>query len=78
LRRALSLGVDRGESLPVLALCFVERGRYVAAMACLDEAIEAGVDPTELAALRERVDRALGPAAKRLEELLARDEPAAQ
>jgi pentatricopeptide repeat protein len=64
--------------MPALAQCFVERGRYVAAMACLDEAIEAGVDPKDLGALRERVDRALGPAAKRLTERLAEDEPAAE
>ena len=78
LRRALALGVDRRVSMPALARCFVERGRYVAAMACLDEAIEAGVDPRELSSLRERVDRVLGPAAKRLSELLAEDEPAAE
>ena len=71
LRRALSLGVDRRIGMPALARCFVERGRFVAAMACLDEAIEAGVDPKELGALRERVDRALGPAGKRVSALFA-------
>lgn len=69
LRRALALGADGGELLPMLARCFHERGRHVAALACLDEAVESGADPEALAVLRGRVVDALGPAYERYQTL---------
>ena len=45
LRRATALGDDPREVLPLLAQCFVARKRFVAAMACVERAISAGVDP---------------------------------
>jgi tetratricopeptide (TPR) repeat protein len=59
LRRSLSLGGNKLELLPALASCFVERARYVAAMACITDAIACGVDPASLHALRVRVQGAL-------------------
>lgn len=43
LRRALSLGCPRDQVLPPLAECFLERGRAVAALVCIDEARGLGV-----------------------------------
>jgi tetratricopeptide (TPR) repeat protein len=71
LRRALSLGANPRDVLPKLALCFAERGRNVAAMACIEDAITAGVDPDTLSLLRSRVHEALGPALDRFEQMLA-------
>jgi tetratricopeptide (TPR) repeat protein len=60
LRRGLSLGGDKRALLPALARCFVERSRYVAAMACITDAIASGADPATLEDLRLRVQGALG------------------
>jgi tetratricopeptide (TPR) repeat protein len=62
LRRALALGASKSELLPDLARCFVERRRYVAAMACIDDAIAAGTEAEALGELLGRVREALGPA----------------
>jgi tetratricopeptide (TPR) repeat protein len=70
LRRALSLGGNARDVLPDLARCFVERKRYVAAMALLDDAVAAGVSPESLSALREQVVQALGPAHARYREFV--------
>jgi len=43
LRRALALGCPREQVLPLLAECFVQRGRAVAALGCIDEALARGV-----------------------------------
>ncbi|MFI5306909.1 MAG: tetratricopeptide repeat protein [Polyangiales bacterium] len=69
LKRALALGADKAEVLPDLARCFVERKRYVAAMALLDDAMEAGVSPESLEELRQTVAQALGPAYDHYREL---------
>lgn len=45
-----------------LAECFVQRGKHVAAMACMDEAARAGASDDDLAALRGQVQAALGDA----------------
>ncbi|HEY2732682.1 MAG TPA: tetratricopeptide repeat protein, partial [Polyangiales bacterium] len=71
LRRALSLGGERGELYYDLARCFAERKRFVAALACLDSAAAAGADHETLFALREKVEHALGPAYLRYREALA-------
>jgi tetratricopeptide (TPR) repeat protein len=75
LRRALSLGGSKLELLPDLALCFAERKRHVAAMACIDDAIAAGVEPDEIEGLRLRVREALGPAFDRYHELVSKETP---
>jgi hypothetical protein len=62
LRRALSLGGERASLLCDLARSFAARERYVAAMACLDDAIAEGADPAEIRDVREQVEAALGPA----------------
>jgi tetratricopeptide (TPR) repeat protein len=70
LRRALSLGADPCEHLPLLARCFHERARNVAALACLDEAVEAGVEAEAVRELRTKVIEALGPAYERYQALM--------
>ncbi|MGD8861298.1 MAG: tetratricopeptide repeat protein [Myxococcales bacterium] len=60
LRRALSLGTDRRMVLADLARCFAERGRNVAAIACLDEARQLGIEGPEAETLRSQVLEALG------------------
>jgi tetratricopeptide (TPR) repeat protein len=62
LRRALSLGGERSVLLVDLAQCFHARKRHVAALACLDDAIEAGAEGEQLDGLRSEVENALGPA----------------
>ena len=71
LRRALSLGANAERCLPALARCYEERQRYVAALACLDDAASLGVASEELTALRTRVESKLGEPLKRLRALLA-------
>lgn len=43
LRRALTLGCPREQVLPTLADCFLQRGRALAALACVEEALQRGV-----------------------------------
>jgi len=62
LRRAAAYGGPVGEVMPLLAQAFLERGRYVAALACLREALEAGVPEREIADSLRAVELALGPA----------------
>lgn len=61
LRRALSLGCARELVLPVLADCFLARGRAVAALVCSDEALECGVPPARLAETRQGALHKVGP-----------------
>jgi tetratricopeptide (TPR) repeat protein len=70
LRRALTLGGDRRELYFDLARCFVERRRFVAALACVDAATAAGASGEPLLTLREKVESALGPAYLRYREAL--------
>ncbi|MCS6798440.1 MAG: hypothetical protein NZ898_07915 [Myxococcota bacterium] len=60
LRRAQTLGADPRDTLPLLARCFAERGKWVAAAACVDRALEAGVAPERLSELRARIEATLG------------------
>ena len=69
-RRALALGDDKREILPELARCFMERGRYVAAMACLADARAAGADEEQLSELDARVEKVLGPALTRYRSMI--------
>jgi tetratricopeptide (TPR) repeat protein len=70
LRRALALGASKRELLPELARCFVERQRFVAALACIEDAIADGADPKALEPLRSRVQEALGDAYARYQLLM--------
>ena len=48
--------------MPPLARAFIKRGRYVAAFACLKDALEAGAAEKELAEDIREVEAKLGPA----------------
>jgi hypothetical protein len=62
LRRALAFGGLPEEVLPPLARAFARRGRFVAAFACLKDALAAGVPEQDLAADIREVEAKLGPA----------------
>ncbi|MCA9585967.1 MAG: hypothetical protein KC657_11470 [Myxococcales bacterium] len=62
LRRAIAFGGPPKEVLPLLARSFVRRERFVAAYACLRDALEAGVPEADLAAELRTVEQRLGPA----------------
>ncbi|MCB9667819.1 MAG: hypothetical protein H6715_06860 [Myxococcales bacterium] len=62
LRRALVKGTTAPETLPLLAECYAERGRYVAAMVCIEQAERKGAAPIRLKAVKEKVRLALGNA----------------
>jgi len=62
LRRALAFGGLPQEVLPPLARALIKRGRYVAAFACLKDAMAAGAPEKELAEDIREVETKLGPA----------------
>jgi hypothetical protein len=62
LRRALAFGGAPAEVMPPLARAFMKRGRFVAAYACLRDALEAGVAERDLTDELRQVEAALGPA----------------
>lgn len=62
LRRALAFGGLPQEVLPPLARAFLQRGRYVAAFACLKDAQSAGAPEKDLAEDIRVVEAKLGPA----------------
>jgi hypothetical protein len=62
LRRALAFGGAPAEVMPPLARAFLRRRRWVAAYACLRDAVEAGVSERELADELRQVEGALGVA----------------
>ncbi|MBX3202465.1 MAG: hypothetical protein KF894_30345, partial [Labilithrix sp.] len=62
LRRALAFGGLPQEVLPPLARAFIQRGRYVAAFACLKDALAAGAVEKDLAEDIREVETRLGPA----------------
>src|SRR5262249_46571963 len=61
LRRAIAFGGSAAEVMPSLARAFLKRKRYVAAYACLRDALSAGVGERDLADEMHEVERALGP-----------------
>lgn len=61
LRRALALGCPREQVLPHLAECFVQRGRAVAALACIDEALARGVPEDQVKRARLAALEKVGP-----------------
>jgi tetratricopeptide (TPR) repeat protein len=60
LRRALAFGGAPAEVMPPLARAFLRRKKWVAAYACLRDALEAGVAERELAEELRAVEGALG------------------
>lgn len=62
LRRALAFGGLPQEVLPPLARAFIKRGRYVAAFACLKDALASGAVEKDLAEDIREVEGKLGPA----------------
>jgi hypothetical protein len=62
LRRAIAFGGPPVEVMPLLARAFLARKRYVAAYACLRDALEAGVAERDLADELREVEGALGVA----------------
>lgn len=62
LRRALAFGGLPQDVLPPLARALWKRGRYVAAFACLKDALAAGAPEKELAEDIREVETKLGPA----------------
>jgi tetratricopeptide (TPR) repeat protein len=61
LRRAVALGASHTRVQPLLARAFRLRGRYVAAHACLQAAIDAGVPLADIEEEIRTVEDALGP-----------------
>ena len=62
LRRALAFGGAAADVMPPLARSFLRRRKWVAAYACLRDALEAGVSERELADELRQVEGALGVA----------------
>jgi len=62
LRRAAAYGGPPAQVMPLLGRAFVERGRFVAGLACLREAMDAGVPERDLADALQAIEGALGPA----------------
>jgi tetratricopeptide (TPR) repeat protein len=62
LRRALAFGGAAGDVMPPLARSFLRRRKWVAAYACLRDALEAGVSERDLADELRQVEAALGVA----------------
>ncbi len=62
LRRALALGCPREQVLPLLAECFLARGRAIAALACVDEAAQRGVPEARLQEARRAALERVEPA----------------
>jgi hypothetical protein len=60
LRRALAFGGAASDVMPPLARSFLRRRKWVAAYACLRDALEAGVSERELADELRQVEGALG------------------
>ncbi len=60
LRRATAFGGPAAQVMPPLARAFMQRKRFVAAYACLRDALEAGVGEREIADEIQQVESALG------------------
>lgn len=62
LRRAIRLGAEEREALPLLARSLAARDQVLAAMVCFERARELGADASELDATRQELARGLGDA----------------
>lgn len=61
LRRAIALGCPRERALPALAECFVARGRPLAALACVEEALARAVPEERIRQVRSVALERVGP-----------------
>jgi len=75
LRRALHWKAPGSLVWPLLARAFIQRQRYVAAVACLREAVAAGTPESELINEQRSVEEALGPALTSLRATLLSSPP---
>ena len=75
LRRALSLGAPRKDVLPLLAECYLRRGRLLPAILCAGEArrIGGGLEPME--AIERQAEQGLGESWARFRELVPEPGP---
>lgn len=62
LRRALSLGAPRKDVLPLLADCYLKRGRLLPAALCAGEARRLGSDEAPMRAIESEAEEKLGDA----------------
>ena len=62
LRRAAALGASPRSVQPLLASAYAQRCRFVAAHACLQAALDAGVPAEQMSEVTSEVHRGLGPA----------------
>lgn len=69
-RRALALGCPRVQVLAELAECFVNRGRSVAALVCVDEARSLGIPESRLEVTREQALEKVGSRYAKFRELV--------
>ncbi len=60
LRRAIAFGGPAAQVMPLLARAFLKRKRYVAAFACVREALDAGAAELDLAEELQQIEAALG------------------
>jgi len=70
-RRALSLGGPRDQVLPSLADCFLDRGRAVAALVCIEEALRLGVPESRIQVSRETALSKVGEPYAKLQRFLS-------
>ena len=61
LRRAIAFGGSAADVMPPLARAFLKRKRYVAAFACVRDALDAGVGERDLAEELREIETRLGP-----------------
>ncbi len=60
LRRAIRLGAEERDALPILARSLAARDQILAAMVCAERASELGADDADVEALREELEARLG------------------
>ena len=75
LRRALSLGARRKDVLPLLAECYLERGRLLPAILCAGEARRLGSDEGSMRAIEAKAEEGLGESWLKFRALVPEPEP---
>jgi Flp pilus assembly protein TadD len=62
LRRAIHLGVDEAVVMPLLAKSLAAREQSLAAIVCLDRAVDLGAEPEDVGELRPALEARMGDA----------------
>jgi tetratricopeptide (TPR) repeat protein len=70
LRRAIRLGAEEREALPLLAQSLAARDQLLAAMVCTERASELGADADDVEALRKALEARLGDSWPRFQALM--------